>query len=105
VPKLSQQEEDPEEFRLHAEDLFAKYDPESALEEAAVITIARALWMKRTQSEFNSETRRLDEEIDTALGQLHKSKLIRKAWIIPNERCKTWALVAIISTTVSSNDQ
>jgi hypothetical protein len=44
-----------------------------------VITIARALWMKRTQSEFNSDTRLLDQEINIALGRLCKSKVIRKS--------------------------
>src|ERR1700693_4998721 len=78
VTKLSQQEEDQEQFRLHVEDLFNSYHPDSALEEADVITIARALWMKRTHSEFNSDTRLLDQEINTALGRLYKSKVIRK---------------------------
>ena len=79
VTKLSQQEEDQEQFRLHVEDLFNSYDPDTALEEADVITIARALWMKRTYSEFNSDTRLLDQEINTALGRLYKSKVIRKS--------------------------
>jgi hypothetical protein len=51
-----------------------------------VITIARASWMKRTHSEFNSDTRLLDQEINTALGQLYKSKVIRKVMDLPKGR-------------------
>jgi hypothetical protein len=75
--EFSQEEE--KQFRLLVDDLFDSYDPQSALEEAAVITIARALWLKRNHLEFNSDTRQLDQEISTALTHLYKSKSIRKA--------------------------
>jgi hypothetical protein len=86
VTKLSQQQE--EQFRLHVEDLFDSYNPDTAIEETAVITIARALWMKRTHSEFNSDTRLLDQEISTALGHLYKSKVIRKSMSLPKRTFK-----------------
>src|ERR1700686_3212376 len=45
--------------------------------------MARALWMKRNHGEFNSDTRSLDQEINTALTQLYKSKIIRKSMGLP----------------------
>jgi uncharacterized membrane protein len=76
VTERSQQKEETEQFQLLADGLFDYYNPESALEEAIVISIARALWMTRTHGEFNSDTRLLNQEINFALGRLYKSKLI-----------------------------
>jgi hypothetical protein len=76
--KLSQQEEDQDKFQQLVDELFAEYEPDSVLEEAAAVTIARALWLKRSQLEFSSDTRRLDQEISTALSHLSKSKALRR---------------------------
>jgi hypothetical protein len=78
-PKLSQQEEGKQQFRLLVKGLIDHYNADSALEEAEVITMARVLWLKRSQRELSSDTRRLDQDMSGALRRLAKSKAIRRA--------------------------
>jgi hypothetical protein len=77
--QLTGSEEDQEKFQRLIDELFVAYNPTTALDEADVITIARALWLKRNHLEFSSDTRRLDQEISSALTHLSKSKAIQRS--------------------------
>jgi hypothetical protein len=69
-----------EQYEFLVDDLFAHYQPQTALEESAVITIAVALWKKRTLDGMNAgDVQGLDLQITTALTQLLKSKAVGRS--------------------------
>jgi hypothetical protein len=74
----SQQQQEEERFQLLVADLFDSYHPGSPLEDAAVITLADALWKRKDHRGDTSATRDLDQQIDTALAQLSKSQAVRR---------------------------
>jgi hypothetical protein len=65
-----------EQYVLLVDELFAQYQPQTALEDANIIAIAVALWKKRTLDKKNAGD--LDLQITTALAQLSKSKAVRR---------------------------
>jgi hypothetical protein len=91
--RLARQQEHNKEFQRLIDDLFNSYDVDTALEEAAVIGIAQALWRKRDHHEPNCETRKLDQEISRLLGHLLKSKALREG----RGSCSKVARIGILS--------
>jgi hypothetical protein len=96
-PKNEENEAPPkkydEQYEFLVDELFAQYQPQTALEEANVIAIAVALYNKKTLGRKNAgDLQSFDLQITTALAQLSKSKAVRRTGITIASSRRTRAL-------------
>jgi hypothetical protein len=73
------QKENQEQFDLLIENIFASYNPETPVEEDALLTVAHAIWSKRNCRESSAEMMKLNSQMQSALSLLSKSRALRKA--------------------------
>jgi hypothetical protein len=83
----SREDQENRELRLIVDDLFARYEPGTALEEASVIELARALLKRRNSDETDTDT--LDQRINALLAQILKSKAITRQQALEKTRAGT----------------
>jgi hypothetical protein len=78
------QKKDQEQFDLLVDSLLSSYNPETVIEEDAVLTVAHAIWSKRGKREGGEEMMQADLKINTALSRLSRSKSLRKTGELRN---------------------
>jgi hypothetical protein len=69
-----------EGYELLVAELFAQYDPQTALEDQAIVRMAVAMWKNKSQLKSTAATdRALEEQIMMALARLTKSKALHRS--------------------------